>query len=219
MSASDVILDAGCGVCSHLLSLNCGERVGLDISLGNLTIAKNRGNRIHLIRGDAENLPFRDDAFDAVLIVSLLHHLPNSEHALTQICRVIRERGYLLINDSSVTGIRLIYPLAMIISLFTRLLGSPESFEPKLNCLYNILRKEKFHILKINVSTTFIYSCIFSSLKGFIRRINHPHFVRFMLNLFVNATEASFMSLDSKILSRLGPKFGVWFKLVAIKGP
>ena len=209
LSTSDVILDAGCGVCSHLLSLNCGEKVGLDILLGNLTVAKNRSKKLRLIRGDVESLPFKDGTFDAVLIVSVLHHVPNHELALNEICRVIREGGYLFIADSSVTGIKLIYPLAVIIQYFGSLLGSPESFGPKLDELYCLLKKNGFAVFRYESCTSFI-SFIFRSLEGFTRRFG-------ILNLLIYATEGSFRSLDSKVLSKVGANFGLWFNLVAIK--
>ena len=59
LSASDVVLDAGCGVRSHSLSLDCNEKVGLDIQLNNLKQAKTHSRKLHLIRCDVEHLPLR----------------------------------------------------------------------------------------------------------------------------------------------------------------
>ena len=75
------ILDVGTGFLALILAELGHEVVGLDISDGMLSVARKkaeqRGLRIQFKLGDAENLPFKDDSFDAVICRHLIWTLPN----------------------------------------------------------------------------------------------------------------------------------------------
>lgn len=73
---------------------------GLDLSAGMLATAAERaaaaGRRLTLVRGDAQQLPFVDWSFSAVLAVHVLHLLPDWRSALAEIARVVGPGGMLL---------------------------------------------------------------------------------------------------------------------------
>jgi len=75
--------------------------VGLDLARS----AIERGRREHargaleLVEGDAEDLPFADGSFDAVLNVESAHWYPHVETFLTEAFRVLRPGGHLLLAD------------------------------------------------------------------------------------------------------------------------
>jgi SAM-dependent methyltransferase len=46
-----------------------------------------------VLAGDALRLPFRDGAFDRVIVAEVLEHLPDDEAALAEIVRVVRRGG------------------------------------------------------------------------------------------------------------------------------
>jgi len=48
------------------------------------------GARITLRKIDAKRLPFDDDAFEAVVSNSIVHHVPEPERAIAEMCRVAR---------------------------------------------------------------------------------------------------------------------------------
>ena len=49
--------------------------------------------------GDAENLPFADASFDAVLSSNSFHHYPNPEAYFAGALRVLRPDGRLILRD------------------------------------------------------------------------------------------------------------------------
>ncbi|NOK58378.1 MAG: class I SAM-dependent methyltransferase [Chloroflexi bacterium AL-W] len=70
--------------------------VGIDISLEMLRVAYQRGlQHDHglTIQGDITQLPLRDNAFDAVLAVHVLHLIPDWRGALAEAMRVLRSGG------------------------------------------------------------------------------------------------------------------------------
>ena len=76
------ILEIGCGTGRFLeVARGKGILIGLDISLKFLKIAKSRlrAETVDLIYGTATHLPFRNDAFDAVVTFTMIHHLTQEE--------------------------------------------------------------------------------------------------------------------------------------------
>lgn len=96
------VLDAGCG--SGALSAALLERgatvTGVDSSAGMLDLARRRlGEDVALRRADlSEVLPFEDDTFDDVIASLVLHYLEDWAPALSEIHRVLRPGGRLLVS-------------------------------------------------------------------------------------------------------------------------
>ncbi len=94
------VLDAGCGVGNLLERLTApGKAIGVDFSLGMIRAASRRSPSVLL--GDSMKLPFRDESFDLVLARSLLHHLPNIERGISELARVLRPGGQLVVADTN----------------------------------------------------------------------------------------------------------------------
>ena len=99
------ILDVGCGTgfLSLILAELGHEVVGIDLSEGMLSKARmkadNLGLDIEFMIGDAENLHFEDDSFDAVVNRHLLWTLPNPDKAIMEWGRVIKNGGKVVAMD------------------------------------------------------------------------------------------------------------------------
>jgi ubiquinone/menaquinone biosynthesis C-methylase UbiE len=94
---AESLLDVGCGT-GHFVDLwqSSGMAVvGLDISREMLQFAHRRHPGVPAVQGDATVLPFRDDSFDVVSLVTVLEFLPSPEAALREAERVAR-KGILL---------------------------------------------------------------------------------------------------------------------------
>ena len=75
--------------------------IGVDLSapmLGKLVEKADGHLPFALIIGDATRLPFTDDVFGSALARHVLHLIPHWRHALTELVRVVRSPGVLLIN-------------------------------------------------------------------------------------------------------------------------
>lgn len=104
------ILDiaTGTGDLAIMLSnLNVSEIVGLDLSEGMLAVgkekvkAKNLSKIITMIQGDSENLPFTDNRFDAITVAFGVRNFENLEKGLSEILRVLKPQGKLVILEFS----------------------------------------------------------------------------------------------------------------------
>lgn len=102
--AASRVLDLGCGTGRYALPLaRAGLRVvGADRSpemLGVLS-GKRAGERVAIVRCDAEALPFRR-VFDAVLFAHFLHLVPSLETLAAELSRVLVPGAHLVLVDST----------------------------------------------------------------------------------------------------------------------
>ncbi|MCA2306036.1 class I SAM-dependent methyltransferase [Mycobacterium intracellulare] len=110
---------------------------GIDWSQAMLDIARHRaeelGRTVTLQRADAHQLPFGDNTFDTVVCTFGLCAIPDHSQALTEMARVLRPGGRLVLVDhieSSSAPIRLVQRL---LEVFTVPLGGEHFLRRPLN--------------------------------------------------------------------------------------
>jgi len=101
IAEDDHVLDVGCGSARDLVELVQDKRcraVGIDRSEKMVEMARNRivkqnlQDRIMVLKGDAQNLPFINSKFDVAYIQSVLLQVDKSR-ATKEIARVLKEEG------------------------------------------------------------------------------------------------------------------------------
>lgn len=98
------VLDVGCGT-GPVIELLCEKYpekrfVGLDLTPVMIEAAQAKGlPNAEFVVGDAENLPFADESFDALLCSNSFHHYPNPGMFLREARRVLRPGGKLILRD------------------------------------------------------------------------------------------------------------------------
>ena len=95
-------LDVGCGTgaLAYALAPLVGEVVGLDASEEHLEAArKHAPPGCTFVAGDAEALPFPYGDFDLVGCLRVLHHVRRPELVVSEIARVTRPGGTILLAD------------------------------------------------------------------------------------------------------------------------
>lgn len=107
----DTILDIATGtgdLAINLVQTGASKIIGLDISPGMLAIGKNKiknkklENRIEMIEGDSENLPYDDAMFDAITVAFGVRNFENLEKGLSEIFRVLKPGGLFVVLETSV---------------------------------------------------------------------------------------------------------------------
>jgi demethylmenaquinone methyltransferase/2-methoxy-6-polyprenyl-1,4-benzoquinol methylase len=105
------VLDLACGTADQLLALFATGRVmsgiGLDLAENMLAIGREKieaaglTDRLALKAGDAEDIPFENEQFDAVTISFGIRNMVDVVQALTEMNRVLRPQGRVLILEFS----------------------------------------------------------------------------------------------------------------------
>ena len=104
-----LFLDVGAGT-GHLavgLAKLCPNVfvVAIDLSENMLLVAREKAERegvlarIAFVKADAKRLPFPDETFDCVYCHNMLHHLPEPYLLLSEIKRVVKADGAVLVRD------------------------------------------------------------------------------------------------------------------------
>jgi ubiquinone/menaquinone biosynthesis C-methylase UbiE len=93
-AAPSELLEVGCGegVVTERLAGGVPRVVGLDLDLPALRAAWATRDGVEFVTGDAQALPFPDDAFDAVALIESLQLVPDAERAVAEAARVARRR-------------------------------------------------------------------------------------------------------------------------------
>ena len=182
------ILDiaTGTGDLAILMTKTNAEKIiGLDISDGMLEVgrqkikAQNLSNRIEMVLGDSEKMPYNDNTFDAITVAFGVRNFENLEVGLLEILRVLKPNGVFVILETSVP---VKFPfkqgynfyskniLPLIGKMFSKdnvaygYLSKSASFFPFGEALNNILRKVGF-IDVVDMPQTFGVATIYSASK------------------------------------------------------
>jgi SAM-dependent methyltransferase len=83
----------GPGYAAERAATRGAHPVGIDIAEGMLALARRRQPGLDFRWGDAEELPFDDASFDAVVGGFVLNHLPRPERAVEEAVRVLAAGG------------------------------------------------------------------------------------------------------------------------------
>ncbi len=105
------ILDIATGtgdLAINLTRTNASQIIGLDISEGMLDVGRQKilkkelHETIDMVVGDSENLPFDDNAFDAITVAFGVRNFENLEIGLAEILRVLKPGGIVVVLETSV---------------------------------------------------------------------------------------------------------------------
>jgi demethylmenaquinone methyltransferase/2-methoxy-6-polyprenyl-1,4-benzoquinol methylase len=105
-----LILDVATGTgdfAIQALALNPEKIIGVDISEGMLDVGRKKmaergySEKIELVTGDSENLPFVENKFDAVIVAFGVRNFENLEKGLSEILRVLKPGGRAVILEFS----------------------------------------------------------------------------------------------------------------------
>lgn len=99
INKTDKILEIGCGSGNLLKELDCDNIYGIDISSGMVNECKKILPKGKFSVGDAENLHFKNNTFDKVIISEVLYYLPDLNKSINEAFRVLKKDGLLLITS------------------------------------------------------------------------------------------------------------------------
>lgn len=104
------ILDiaTGTGDLAIMMAKNTNAQItGLDLSAGMLEVGRKKveaeglNNRVTMIQGDSENLPFEDNSFDCITVSFGVRNFENLEKGLSEIRRILKPGGTFIILEFS----------------------------------------------------------------------------------------------------------------------
>jgi len=78
---------------------------GLDIDTALIQSARNETQRSSFVRASAQSIPFDDGAFDAIVALHVVEHLPEPAQFFSEARRLLRPSGVLLVATPNPNGI------------------------------------------------------------------------------------------------------------------
>jgi len=104
LSGGEKILEIGCGRGFYLNVLSKVfpklDITGIDLNEKYLSVAKRfiNNNKVKLIKADATKLPFANKTFDRIIATEILEHIPNDQKAISEIYRVLKPGGMVMVT-------------------------------------------------------------------------------------------------------------------------
>ena len=197
------ILDAGCGGDPESGLLNYvtnGSKIalGLDVNIYSLKKAKSalRSKEslgvIEFVRGDAQNLPFKDECFDVITASEVIEHLQKAEVFLSECYRVCKNRGFLVLSTPNF--FRWSSSIGRLVGLFERtriLTRNPQHIHEFTHFeLIKLLKKHKFHFLELYFGALNPYLPPFNKPGSALRKENSSVFKLYLiLNKFIGCNK------------------------------
>jgi len=98
----EVSCGAGGGASYIMRNLHPASYTGLDLNPANIDRCRQRHPLpgLTFVQGDAQNLPFPDASFDALINIEASHQYPDFSRFLAEAARVLRPGGHFLYADS-----------------------------------------------------------------------------------------------------------------------
>ncbi len=93
------ILDIGCGTGEIVRALSkYGQAYGVDLSSEALQYGWFRGSD-HLVQADTDDMPFKEESFDLLVILDLFEHIPNDVASARDFTRYLKKGGCMIVSS------------------------------------------------------------------------------------------------------------------------
>jgi len=172
LSLGRKVLDMGCAqaTASLILAENGFDVTAFDLNRNFLDYAKKKKEfgEISFVCGNAMHLPFRKNYFDIIIMGELIEHVAYPEKLIKQAKRCMKKNGILIITTPNnhlflgrISGCRapLFENIAERKKMRARQFGpsgSDHLFVFNIDCLKNLLLKEKFRVIDAGYTNCFI---------------------------------------------------------------
>ncbi len=95
----DIVLEVGCGTgfTTYEIVKRVEDVVAIDITPEQISKAIKRFPNVEFLMGDAENLPFKDDVFDASISAGSIEYWPHPSLGIQEMARVTKPGGRVVI--------------------------------------------------------------------------------------------------------------------------
>ncbi len=190
------LLDIGCndGVWTMTIAKKIGTKnvSGIDVVPERLKLAEAKGIKTKF--GDVnKRFPFQDNTFDVIHANQLIEHLVDTDHFLSEVYRILKPKGYVIISTENISAWDNIFALTLGFQAFSQHISNKWHIGNKLSPHYgkkielsswshkiifsyfglkDILRKYGFKKLKILGSGHFPLPLFFDYLDPI-----HSHFI------------------------------------------
>lgn len=76
--------------------------------------------KAEFVKGTATEIPYADNTVDCILCIEVLEHIPNTEKAIQEMCRVLKPTGQLIIIDKNIHSWHYLYFVPTSIWKYTK---------------------------------------------------------------------------------------------------
>lgn len=158
------ILDIGCGAggLAKTLAAEGAQVTGIDPNSKAVLDARDLVPAARFEQAGAEALPFDDGAFDVVLVVNTLHHVPLDamDRSLAEAARVTSSSGFLIVIEPLAKG-----------TFFDALRTVEDEAAVRLAAQQALVRAIQSNLLRLESTISYMRREVFDDVEQFLNRI------------------------------------------------
>lgn len=147
-----IVLDLGCGtgrwtkyIADRVKFVEAVDPSEAIFSADKLTKAL---SNIRITQASVSNIPFEDKSFDFIICLGVLHHIPDTQQALIDLCKKLKPKGHILLY--------LYYSLDNRGSLYKFLFKASSVVRKLVSCLPSSLKKLVCDLLAFTIYLPFV---------------------------------------------------------------
>ena len=203
------VLDIGCGTGAMSVQLaRFGKVISADFSPLALQFSRRR-NLTRLCAADAMRLPFRDNAFDIVVALDILEHLPNDQAALCEFQRVLKPGGRVIASVPAYKSLWSAHDVALM--HFRRYVARQ---------VRERLSTARLHVQKLSYAMTLLFPVVWLVRKAsnlFAKSSAQPHASLVPVSSLANRALVRLLDTENAVIRHVNLPFGVTVFCVAQK--
>lgn len=208
LSDSTMVLDVGCGGGALLSSLQgCRKLFGLEPSIQG-AIQSAAKTRARIVRGNAEDLPFKKGHFDILTSLDTIEHVDDDSKALRNFHHVLNDKGIVVLT---VPAFKFLWSPRDV------LLGHKRRYTAA--GLKLLLKKVGFKIIKCSYINSFYFPGLFlySLSKRIVRPYSKPKTDILLLPGWIAALFSFILKVEESILLHMNIPLGTAVLCIAKK--
>lgn len=164
------VLDVACGTGDFVLALlkasPASQVIGLDFSEEMLRLARKKAPAATFVQGDVLALPFEERRFDVVTVGFGLRNFVDIPKALSEVARVLKPNGRLIILEATQPGSRVKQGLfrlygKSVVPLVGWLTGHPEAYRYLMRSMKAMPSAHELEALLAAAGFTSLSKCVF----------------------------------------------------------
>ena len=205
------ILDFGCGTGNYLQKISQNYKCncfGLEPSVGMRQKAIGKNEKLVILEGDHNNIPFENDFFSLIYMTDVIHHVPDINTLFSNFFRKLKQNGFICIVTESWKQIE----NRWYNRYFPSLIAIEKNRYPDIDQIVSISVENGFKLETVDIKKNYEENIIEEYFIKMVEEMNYSMFRLLEGNEFKNGLEKLKEDLNKIVKTKDAGESLIWLK-------